>query len=216
MPITILLADDHAIFRESLRILLERRQEYQIVGEAANGRQAVELADRLQPTIIVLDLAMPGLGGLEALRDIRSRHPQALIIVLSAHEEEATVADAFRLGANAFVAKEQSIADLVEAVRAVLAGERYLSSQLARMADGARSDNDARPPAAGEFPYALLTWREQQVLSLSAQGFTNAEIGERLTISARTVETHRAHLMLKLGLKSRLDLTRSAHERQLR
>ena len=211
MTISILLADDHKIFRESLRLLLERQEDFYIVGEAANGQQAVILAERLQPDVIVLDLTMPGLDGLEAIRLIKSRHPTMLMVILSAHDEEIFVTDAFRFGASAYVFKEQSAAELVQAVRAAVAGERYISPR--RAANAALQSVNAAPPSA--LPNDALTVRERQVLKLTAQGLTNAQIGEQLSISARTVETHRAHLMLKLGLKSRQDLTRYAEERQL-
>jgi len=215
MAITILLADDHKIFRESLRILLERHADFEIVGEAADGQQAVSLTDRLQPRVVVLDLAMPSLNGLDAIRQIKDRHPMVLVVVLSAHEEENFVASALQFGADAYVFKEQSVADLVGAVRAVVAGERYISSHLAARPPHAGPLPGAEPAQTPLVPYDALTLRERQVLSLTAQGLTNAEIGEQLSISARTVETHRAHLMLKLGLKSRLELTRYAQARQL-
>jgi two-component system, NarL family, response regulator NreC len=214
MAITILLADDHKIFRESLRILLERQGDFQIVGEAADGEQAVTFADQFQPNVVVLDLAMPGLNGLDALRLIKDQHPGILIVVLSAHVDENFVVRAFQTGADAYVFKEQSVADLVQAVRAVLSGEHYVSPQLGGMPGDVSLTQGAGPPQTPKLPCDALTVRERQVLDLTAQGLTNARIGEQLNISARTVETHRAHLMLKLGLKSRLELTRYAQEQQ--
>ncbi len=214
MAITILLADDHKIFRESLRILLERHEDFRIVGEAADGRQAVELTDRWQPEVIVLDLAMPGLNGVDVIRQIKQRHPLIRVVVLSAHVEEGFVTLAFQCGADAYVFKEQSVADLVQAVRSAVAGERYVSQFQAAAVHARSFELGGVPRQAPLVPYEALTLRERQVLNLTAQGFTNAEIGEQLNISARTVETHRAHLMLKLGFKTRLELTRYVQERQ--
>ena len=215
MAISILLADDHNIFRESLRILLERHADFQIVGEAGDGQQTVSLVDRFQPNVVVLDLAMPGLSGLEVIRRIKERHPATLVVVLSAHEEEESVVGAFQFGANAYVFKEQSVADLVQAVRTVVAGEHYVSPYLSARATEAGETPGAEPLQTVKVTSDALTLRERQVLGLTAQGYTNAEIGEQLNISARTVETHRAHLMLKLGLKSRVELTRYAQEQLL-
>jgi two-component system response regulator NreC len=136
-------------------------------------------------------------------------------VVLSAHEEENFVASAFQFGADAYVFKEQSVADLVLAVRSVLSGERYISPYLRAVSGEARLTPSGAPSQLTKASYDALTVRERQVLDLTAQGYTNGEIGERLGISARTVETHRAHLMLKLGLKSRLELTRYAQDQLL-
>jgi len=214
MAITILLADDHKIFRESLRILLERHEDFRIVDEAADGRQAVNLTGRWQPDVVVLDLAMPGLNGLDVIRQIKERHPLVRVVVLSAYEEEGFVTRAFQFGADAYVFKEQSVADLVQAVRSAVAGQLYVSRPQGAAARGGSLELGGGPSQAPLVPYDALTLRERQVLSLTAQGLTNAEIGEQLNISARTVETHRAHLMLKLGFKTRLELTRYAQERQ--
>jgi len=214
MAITILLADDHKIFRESLRILLERSADFEIVDEAADGRQAVSLAEHWRPDVVVLDLAMPGLNGLDAIRHIKERNPLVRVVVLSAHEEEDFVARAFQFGADAYVFKEQSVADLVKAVRSAVAGERYVSRPPAATRMGDSREPGPEPSQGPLVPYDALTLRERQVLSLTAQGLTNAEIGEQLNISARTVETHRAHLMLKLGLKTRVELTRYVQARQ--
>jgi two-component system, NarL family, response regulator NreC len=216
MAISILLADDHKIFRESLRILLERHEDFQIIGEAANGQQAVNFTNRLQPNVVVLDLSMPGLSGSEVIQQIKDRHPNIRIVVLSAHEEENFVASAFQFGADAYVFKEQSVADLVQAVRSVLSGEHYVSPYLHVTSGDAHLAPGDQPPQLTKVSYDALTVRERQVLDLTAQGYTNGQIGERLGISARTVETHRAHLMLKLGLKSRLELTRYAQDQLLR
>jgi two-component system, NarL family, response regulator NreC len=215
MPTSILLADDHKIFRESLRLLLERISDFRVTGEAANGLEAVQQVERLLPNIVVLDMSMPGLNGLDALRQIRQIHPDGRIVVLSSYDDEGYVVNALRQGAAAYVLKEQSAADLVQAIRTVLAGGRYLSPALSESAIdvylNAIPESTPEPP---QDAYDTLTIRERQVLGLTAKGLTNSEIGQQLAISARTVETHRAHLMLKLGLRSRFELVRFAQQRQ--
>jgi two-component system response regulator NreC len=215
MPTTILLADDHKIFRESLRLLLERNSDFRVTGEAANGLEAVQEVERQLPDVVVLDMSMPGLNGLDALREIKKTHPACSIVVLSSYDDEGYVVNALRQGAAAYVLKEQSAADLVQAVRTVLAGGRYLSPALSEEAvEDYLSEIPESTPEPPQDPYDTLTIRERQVLGFTAKGLTNAEIGQQLSISARTVETHRAHLMLKLGLRSRPELVRYAQQRQ--
>jgi two-component system, NarL family, response regulator NreC len=213
MPTSILLADDHKIFRESLRLLLERRSDFQVIGEAADGEEAVQQVERLRPDVVVLDMAMPGLNGLEVIRQVKQRQPDSCVVVLSSYDDEGYVVNAIRHGAAAYVLKEQSAADLVEAVRTAIAGGRYLSPSLSEKAIVAYLDKVPEYlPQPPQDPYDTLTVRERQVLELTADGLTNAEIGNRLDISTRTVETHRAHLMLKLGTRSRAELARYTHQ----
>ena len=215
MPTSILLADDHKIFRESLRLLLERNGDFRVKGEAANGLEAVREVERQRPDVVVLDMSMPGLNGLDALRQIKKAHPECSVVVLSSYDDEGYVVNALRQGAAAYVLKEQSAADLVQAVRTVLAGGRYLSPALSEAAiEDYLSEIPEATPEPPQDPYDTLTIRERQVLGFTAKGLTNAEIGQQLSISGRTVETHRAHLMLKLGLRSRPELIRYAQQRQ--
>lgn len=214
MPISILLADDHKIFRESLRLLLGQQPDFQVVGEAANGVEAVAQVEKLQPTVAVLDVAMPTLNGLDALRQIRQRCPKTCIVVLSSFNDEGYVVDALCHGAAAYVLKDQSAHDLVLAIRAAVGGYRYLSPPLSERnleiylsVTRCQGDTAAAPTP----PAPLLTKREKQILALTEQGLNTSEIGQQLGISARTVETHRAHLMLKLGLRSRTELAQYSH-----
>lgn len=207
---TIVLADDHHIVRQGLRALLEAEPDFDLVGETGDGLEAVQLAERLRPDVIVLDLMMPGLNGLEATRQIAARAPQTRVVILSMHANEAYVLEALRNGAAGYVLKDSSAAELVRAVREVVAGRRYLSPPLSERAIEAYVQKAQETP---QDPYDTLTNREREVLHLAAQGHSSAEIAVRLSLSPRTVETHRAHLMRKLGLRSQTDLIRYALQR---
>jgi DNA-binding NarL/FixJ family response regulator len=206
----ILLADDHPIVRQGLRTLLEAESDFQLVGEAGDGLEAVRLVERWQPNILIVDLMMPGLTGLEVTRQVKQRAPQTRVIILSMHATESYVLEALRNGATGYVLKDSSAADLVQAVREVAAGRRYLSAPLSERAIDTYVQ---KAEAAALDVYDLLTTREREVLKLAAEGHTNAEIAERLFISPRTAETHRANLMRKLGLQNQTDLIRYALRR---
>ena len=207
---TIVLADDHHVVRQGLRALLEAQPDFQLVGEAGDGLEAVQLAERLKPDVLVIDLMMPSLNGLEATRQVGQRSPCTRVVVLSMHANEAYVLEALRNGAAGYVLKDSSAADLVQAVREVAAGRRYLSSSLSERAIEAyiQKATDVTPD-----PYEMLTNREREVLHLAAEGYTNTEIADQLSISPRTAETHRANLMHKLGLRTHTDLIRYALRR---
>jgi DNA-binding NarL/FixJ family response regulator len=207
---TIVLADDHPIVRQGLRTLLEAETGFQILGEAGDGLVAVQLVERLHPAVLIVDVLMPGLSGLEVTRQVSQRTPQTHVIVLSMYTNEAYVLEALRNGASGYVLKDSSITDLVQAVRDVVAGRRYLSAPLSERAIEAYV-HKAQTHAPG--PYEGLTTREREVLHLAAEGYTSAQIAERLFLSPRTVEAHRANLMRKLGLRTQADLTRYAIER---
>ena len=207
---TILLADDHRIVRQGLRALLEAEPDFSLVGETGDGLEAIQLAERLQPDIIVLDLMMPGISGLEATRQIGDNCPQTRIIILSMHADEAYVLEALRNGASGYVLKDSSADDLVRAVREVEAGRRYLSPPLSERAIEAYT---RKAQETSMDPYEELTNREREVLHLAAEGHSSTEIAERLSISSRTVETHRANMMRKLDLHSQTDLIRYALKR---
>lgn len=207
---TIVLADDHPIVRQGLRTLLEAEPDFTIVGEAADGLETVELAGRLQPQVLILDLMLPGLSGLEVTRQVHQRSPQTRVVILSMHANEAYVLEALRNGAAAYVLKEAGAAELLQAVREVTAGRRYLSPPLSERAIEAYVEKAAAIPLG---PSETLTTREREVLHLAAEGHSNAEIAARLGISPRTAETHRANLMRKLGLRSQTELIRYAMRR---
>jgi DNA-binding NarL/FixJ family response regulator len=209
---TIVLADDHQILRQGLRKLLEDEAGFTVVGEAGDGLETLELVRRLKPDILVVDLIMPGLNGLDVIRSVRQHHATTHVIVLSMHANEAYVVEALRCGAAGYLLKESSSLELIHAVRHVMNGRRYLTSSLAEKALDAYVEKIGRSTSD---PYDLLTERERQVMHLAAEGHSNAEIAARLIIGVRTVETHRANLMSKLGLKNQNEIVRYMLQRGL-
>jgi two-component system response regulator NreC len=207
---TIVLAEDHHVVRQGLRALLQAEPEFSVVGEAGDGLEAVRLVERIKPDVLVLDLILPGLNGLEVTRQVSQRSPATRVVVLSMHAAEAYVLEALKNGAAGYVLKDASAADLVRAVHEAAAGRHYLSPPLSERAVEAYT---RKAQAATLDPYETLTTREREVLHLAAEGHSNAEIAERLVISPRTVETHRASLMRKLDLQSQTDLIRYALQR---
>ena len=207
---TIILADDHRIVRQGLRALLETEPDFQLVGETGDGLEAVQLARRLQPDVVVLDLMMPSINGLEATRQISDSCPQTHVIILSMHADEGYVLESLRNGAAGYVLKDSSADDLGRAVREVVAGRRYLSAPLSERAIEVYVQ---KAQETSLDPYEKLTNREREVLHLTAEGQSSTEVAERLSISSRTVETHRANMMRKLDLHSQTDLIRYALKR---
>ncbi len=206
----IVLADDHQVVRQGLRAILEAERDLWVVGEAGNGLDAVELAERLKPDVLIVDVMMPGLNGLEVTRQVAQRAPQTRVIVLSMYSNEAYVLEALKHGAVAYVLKDSCADDLVQAVRTATTGRYYLSSPLSERAIDAYV---RRAKDSALDPYDTLTSREREVLQLVAEGQTSAQVAVRLFISPRTVETHRANLMRKLGLGTQVDLVRYALRR---
>lgn len=211
MAIRILLADDHNVVRKGLRALLEAEQDFQVVGEANDGLDALQQVGKLHPDILLLDLMMPGLNGLEVTRQVSQRHNGTKVIILSMHSNEAYVVEALRNGAWGYVLKQSSEEDLIDGIHQVAAGQRYLGPPLTELAVKMYFER-ARATQA-ENAYDQLTDREREVLQLAAEGYNNAEIGARLSISPRTVETHRMNLMVKLGLRTQTELVRYALRR---
>jgi two-component system, NarL family, response regulator NreC len=207
VPISIILADDHPVVRRGMRALLERERDFSIVGVASDGLETVRLAERLKPDVLVLDLMMPGLSGLEALRILRERSPRTRIVILSMHSSNAFIAQSLQNGAIGYVLKDCSEESLVHAVREAAAGRRFLSPPVTEIAINAYIEQSKTGPLD---PHETLTPRQREVLQLAAEGKTNAEIAERLNISQRTVENHRASLMQRLGLQNQSELIRYA------
>jgi DNA-binding NarL/FixJ family response regulator len=205
--ITVLLAEDHQIVREGLRNLLEAETDIKVVGEAANGRQAVELAKQLQPSVVVMDIAMPSLNGLEATRQIMSLAPATRVLVLSAYSDDAYLERALALGAAGYLIKQTAAHVLPKAIREVARGNPFFSPAIANRLDG-------RPfrKRDGSFSQqaARLTSREMEVLQLIAEGRANKQTAAELGIGIKTVEKHRAHLMEKLNIHDTAGLTRYA------
>lgn len=194
----IILADDHAVMRTGLRLVLERQQDFEVVGEASDGREAVALTQKLQPDVLVMDIGMPNLNGIEAARQIAAAAPQVAVVILSMHSDESYVLRALKAGAKAYLLKESAESDLIGAIRAVAAGKAYFSPAVSRMLveDYVRQLQDREI----EDSYDLLTTREREILQLIAEGKSNKDIANTLNLSLYTVETHRGNLMEKLGL----------------
>lgn len=211
-PITVVLADDHRVVREAIRTLLEREPDFQVLAEASEGLAAAELVEKLTPAILVLDLQLPGLSGMDVLRRVSRRSPQTRVVVLSMFTTEAHVVAALKHGASAYVAKDACADDLVTAIRKAAVGERFLSAPFT----GKRIEEYVGR-AAGDKPdpYETLTGREREVLHLAAEGRSSAQIAERLRISPRTAETHRANALKKLNLHGQTRLVLYAVEKGL-
>jgi DNA-binding NarL/FixJ family response regulator len=205
--ISVVLADDHPVVRRGLRVLLEAEPDIRVAGEAGDGLETLKAVETLQPHILILDLMMPGVGGLEVTRQVAQRSPTTRVIVLSMYASEAYVLEALRNGAKGYVVKDALAGELVRAVREVVAGHRYLGSPLSERAITAYLE---RTKSIGEDPLAELTTRERETLHLAAEGRSCVEIAACLGISPRTAETHRAHLMQKLGLRNQTEVVRFA------
>jgi DNA-binding NarL/FixJ family response regulator len=207
---SILLADDHPIVRKGLRAALEAEHDLVVVGEAASGLDAVSLVEQLRPDVLIVDVMMPGLNGLEVTRQVSQRLPFTRTIVLSTYDNEAYILEALKNGASGYVLKGTSTEELLRAIREVMAGRRYLSPPLSDQAIQAYVEKARAGPLD---PYETLTDREREVLHLAAEGWSNVAMATRLSVSPRTIETHRANLMRKLGLRTQTDLIRYALKR---
>ena len=198
--IRIVLADDHVVMRNGLRLLLERQAHFEVVGEAVDGRKTMEICDKLRPDVLVLDIAMPNLNGIEAARQISVKWPQTAIVILSMHSDESYVLRALKAGARAYLLKDSAEADLINAIRAVSEGKAFFSPAISKMLV---EDYMRRLEQRGvEDSYELLTTREREVLQLLAEGKSNKEVASMLNLSLYTVETHRGNILQKLNLHS--------------
>jgi len=207
MAIRVILVDDHQLLRDALRNVLNDDQEFDVVGEAEDGRTAIELARELEPDVVVMDLLMNGLNGIDSTRQLLADCPGVKVLALSAQAGKRWVLGALEAGASGYVLKADSYAELRTAVRAVHAGKRYLCASVAGSVIDARlgeSSNSSRSP------FNALSSREREVLQLIAEGFSSREIADRLHRSPHTIDTHRRNLMRKIGLSSVVELTRYA------
>ena len=205
--ITIVLADDHPIVHEGLRVLLEAEPDFTVIGEANDGLDAIRLIEKRQPHVLLVDLAMPNLGGLEVTRQVKKRFPQVQVIVLSMHANEAYVLEALSSGASGYILKGSSFSEAIRGIREVSAGERFLSLSLSQKTIGTYLE---KAKAGALDPYQTLTAREREILQMTAESQSSAQIGHRLFISPRTVEIHRQNAMRKLGLRNPSELIRYA------
>lgn len=206
--VRVLIVDDHVIVRDGVRMILEAQPDIEVVGEASDGREALEKARQLSPSVVLMDIAMPGMNGLEATAAIRQELPDVQVLVLTMHEDYEYFFEVLRAGASGYVLKGASSNDLVSAIRAVHQGGVYLHPAVAK---NLVSDYVKRmEPGEDRARYDGLSDRERQVLKLVAEGKTSQQIAEELFLSVNTVQTHRSHIMEKLGLHNRTDLIRYA------
>lgn len=220
MPtIRILLADDHAVLRAGLKALLGGQPDMEVIGEAGDGLEALAQAEELRPDLVLADIAMPGLDGLEFTRRVRQAVPEARVVILTVHEDQSFLRQALRAGAAGYLVKRAAEGELLAGIRAVARGEAFLLPSMTKglIEDYIRRTSRSQAKDKTESPEATdrLTARELEVLRCIAQGYSNSQIAEKLTISIKTVESHRARIMEKLGCRSRVELVRYAMEKGL-
>jgi DNA-binding NarL/FixJ family response regulator len=212
-PFEIVIADDHTILRQGLRALLSSDPNLKVVGEAEDGRDAIRCVENLSPDLALIDLSMPRMNGMEAIRDIKKTNPQTKIIVLTVHKTEEYILEALKSGADGYVLKDASHAELMIAINKVLEGKRYLSADISgKVIDGYL---EGRKTLKSKSAWETLTQREREILKLIAEGNKNKEIADYLCISLKTVGKHRANLMKKLDLHNAAALTTFAMEKGL-
>ena len=200
MPIRILLADDHTVVRDGLRALLEKQPDMTVVAEASDGRDSIRLAEEQSPDVVVMDIGMPNLNGIEATRRILAANPRTAVVMLSMHQDESYVLRSLKAGAKGYLLKDSLRGDVIDAIRAVAQGRSFLTRKVRLML---QEDYVRQMESRGlEDSYDLLTDREREVLHMVAEGKSNKEVAGLLNISPTTVETHRAHILQKLGIHS--------------
>lgn len=212
--IRIFLADDHAVLRSGLRLLIEKQPGFEVVGEAGDGNEVLARASALQPDLVLLDINMPGLDGLAALPKLRQAAPNSRVLMLTMHDDVSYLQEALRAGASGYVLKRAVDSELLMAIQAVMRGETYVHSAMTQKLLQ-KMEADAAPAATEADPWAALSDRERDVLRLVALGYTNQEVADELFLSVKTVETYRARGMEKLGLQTRAQLVKSALKRGL-
>jgi two-component system, NarL family, response regulator NreC len=207
----ILLADDHGILRAGLRNLLNAEPDLEVIGEAADGIQALELAEQSRPDLILMDISMPNMGGIELLQHLRGRQNPSKVLMMTVHEDDSLLKKAIRAGASGYLVKRAAESELINAIRTVMEGDIYIHPSMTRALLRDLVPEPSSKPAGEN----TLTHRELEILRMVARGYTNNQIAGKLSISARTVEGHRANLMGKLGLHSRVELVEYAEQHGL-
>jgi DNA-binding NarL/FixJ family response regulator len=208
--VRVLIVDDHAILRDGIRSLLERQEGLIVVGEAANGQQALEMVETLHPQVVLMDIAMPTMDGLAATRHIHASHPEVRVLILTQHDNREYIAPALQAGASGYVLKRSGGQEVVNAIREVVAGRSFIEADVAQqIVRGLTPDGDNGEPAL------QLTEREQQVLRRVVKGLSNKEIARELVISPKTASVHRSNIMSKLGVRNSADLVRYAIQHKL-
>lgn len=211
MTIKVLIADDHAIVRAGLRTLINSEADLELVGEATGGLEAIEKVQALQPDVLVLDLSMLDLDGLTVTRKLKELHSTCSILILTVHEDEALLREAIKIGAAGYIIKHAAEDELISAIRSVHRGEIYIHPKMIR----SLIQPDVHVENKGREYQETLTRREEEILKLIVQGYTNRQVADELLISVRTVEGHRANLTEKLGIKSRVELLRYARDKKI-
>jgi DNA-binding NarL/FixJ family response regulator len=210
---TILIADDHAMIRDGLKAMLLQFPSYQVVGEASCGKQALDMYDQLKPDLLILDISMPDINGMEVLKEIIQRHEVAKVIIFSMYDGEDYISRCMELGARGYVIKNESSEELEQAVRAVLSGDTYFSRQVQDVIFKKYSLNMGRKKQREEM--IKLTQREIEIVKLISEGLTSQQMADKLFISPRTVETHRANLMKKVGVRNAIELVKKLETLEL-
>ena len=212
-PNRIVIAEDHTILREGLRAILSSNSEFEIVGEAEDGREAIRCVENINPDLVLMDLSMPRTNGLEAIKEIKKQNPEIKVMALTVHKTEEYILEALKGGADGYVLKDATQAELVLAIKNVLMGKRYLSPDISeKVIEGYL---EGRKTVKTTSAWDTLTQREREILKLIAEGFKNKEVADYLCISLKTVEKHRANLMKKLDLHNAAALTAFAMEKGL-
>lgn len=216
MDIRVLLVDDHAVVRSGLQLLIDAQTDMSVVGEAADGLEAVARALELKPDVVLMDLSMPGgRDGLHTTAELTASQPETKVLILTMHDDDQYLFRALKAGASGYILKSSPGVELVKAIRQVHQGQAYLHPSAAKKVIQGYLQTTATSGAASEDTYELLSDREKEIFGLVAKGYTNKEVADMLTISAKTVENHKAHIMDKLGLSTRRDLMRFAVKRGL-
>jgi len=207
---TVLIVDDHPLFREGLKSLISRNPRFEVVGEAGNGREGLRMSKRLKPDLVVMDLSLPDKSGIDVTRNIRGLLPETRVMIVSMHSKIDYITEAFQAGATGYVVKESATDRLVQGLEAVSKGEYFLDTSLSHKVVNKLMEFPEKEAKITDARYETLTSREQQVMRLLAEGFSSKKIAEKLFISRKTVENHRANIMNKLDLHSTMELVRYA------
>jgi DNA-binding NarL/FixJ family response regulator len=205
---SILIIDDHPLFREGLKAIVARQTRFKVLGEAGNGRDGIQMAKRLQPDIVIMDISLPDQSGIQLTRDIRNRLADTRVIIVSMHSKIDYITEAFQAGATGYVAKESASERLVQALEAVVSGEYFLDTSVSHAVVENLLKIPMKEARIADASYGTLTPREQEVMRLLAEGLSSKDVAEKLFISPKTVENHRASIMKKLDLHSTIELIR--------
>jgi DNA-binding NarL/FixJ family response regulator len=207
---TILIIDDHPLFREGLKTIIEHDGKFEVLGEAGNGREAIQMAKKCKPNLVVMDISLPDQNGIDVTREIRSLLPETRIMIVSMHSRIDYIAEAFQAGATGYLVKESAAAGLLKGLDAISKDEYFLDRSLSRQVVNRLMDYSIKEKISMDNPYNALTPREQEVMRLLAEGLSSKDVADKLFISPKTVENHRAKIMSKLDLHSTMELVRYA------